>query len=209
MSNVKIYITFILIFLAPLILVSCGSNDSPKTQQYILEVEKFREKKNNFMKNDPSSPFNQDSLAHFQPLKYYKVNPDFVFKSKLYEYPQKDTVTIFGTKGEARKALKFGYVNLNYKNKIYKLNVYKGWTKNGQDYYSIWFTDQTTGKETYHVGRYIDFYIDRPPGGLYTIDFNLAYNPYCAYSSLYSCAIPRKEDHLDFAVEAGEKKFHN
>ena len=208
-SDIRIHIILLLIFLAPVILVSCSSNESPKTQEYILEVEKFRQEKNNFMKNDPNSPFNQDSLAHFQPLKYYKANPDFVFKSKLYEYPQKDTVKIFGTKGEERKALKFGYVNLNYKNKIYKLNVYKGWAKNNEPYYSIWFTDETTGKATYDVGRYIDFYLDRATDSLYTVDFNLAYNPYCAYSSIYSCAIPRKEDHLNFAVEAGEKKFHN
>jgi len=188
---------------------SCSKDPSPRNNNYISEVENFRKEKDDYMKNDPGSPFNQDSLVQFHPLKYYKVNTDFVFKSKLYEYAQKDTVKIFGTKGEERKALKFGYVNLDYKNKIYKLNVYKGWAKSGQPYYSIWFTDETTGKETYDVGRYIDFYLDRAPDSLYTVDFNLAYNPYCAYSSIYSCAIPRKEDHLNFAVEAGEKKFHN
>jgi len=207
--NVKIYIILILIFLAPVILNSCSKDPSPRNNNYISEVENFRKEKDDYMKNDPGSPFNQDSLVQFHPLKYYKVNTDFVFKSKLYEYAQKDTVKIFGTKGEERKALKFGYVNLDYKNKIYKLNVYKGWAKSGQPYYSIWFTDETTGKETYDVGRYIDFYLDRAPDSLYTVDFNLAYNPYCAYSSLYSCAIPTKEDHLDFAAEAGEKKFHN
>ncbi len=58
------------------------------------------------------------------------------------------------------------------------------------------------------MGRYIDFDLDSDSGHIYTIDFNLAYNPYCAYSSRYSCAIPTKEDYLDIAVEAGEKSFH-
>ena len=205
----KKYFLLVLVFVAPVIFNSCSKDYSPEDSKYISQVEKFRKEKDDYMKNDPGSPFNQDSLVQFHPLKYYDVNPDFVFKSKLYEYPQKDTVKIFGTKGEERKALKFGYVNLDYKNNIYKLNVYKGWTKNNQEYYSIWFTDETTGEETYNVGRYIDFYLDRPPDSLYSIDFNLAYNPYCAYSALYTCAIPTKEDRINFAVEAGEKKFHN
>ena len=209
MSKVKSYIIFIIIILSATVLNSCSKNSHPVDNDYIAQVENFRKEKDNFMKNDPSSPFNQDSMAHFHPLNYYKINPDFVFKSKLYEYPKKDTVTIFGTKGEARKAVRFGYVNIDYKNNVYRVNVYKSWAKNGKEYYSIWFTDETTGKETYNVGRYIDFYLDRGTDGLYTIDFNLAYNPYCAYSSIYSCAIPTKEDHIPFAVEAGEKKFHN
>ena len=209
MSKVKSYIIFIIIILSATVLNSCSKNSHPVDNDYIAQVENFRKEKDNFMKNDPSSPFNQDSMAHFHPLNYYKINPDFVFKSKLYEYPKKDTITIFGTKGEARKAVRFGYVNIDYKNNVYRVNVYKSWAKNGKEYYSIWFTDETTGKETYNVGRYIDFYLDRSPDSLYTIDFNLAYNPYCAYSSIYSCAIPTKEDHIPFAVEAGEKKFHN
>ncbi len=178
------------------------------------------------MKNNSDSPFNQDPKAEFHPLKYYNVNPDYVFmgilhksasggfghpfgKSNLYENQQKDTVKVLGTKGEERKAVRFGYINIKYKNKIYKINIYKGWTKNNQEYYSIWFTDETTGKETYGVGRYLDFELNPDPDYLYTIDFNLAYNPYCAYSSKYSCAVPTKEDHIALPVEAGEKSFHN
>ena len=78
----------------------------------------------------------------------------------------------------------------------------------GSYHYSLWFTDLTTGKETYEVGRYLDFLKDEDPDYVYTLDFNLTYNPYCAYSPAYSCPIPRKEDHLDLAVTAGEKKWH-
>ncbi len=191
-----------------LILISCGKNYTPGQKQYIKKIEKERREKDDEMQNAPDSPFNQDPNAHFGPLKYYPVNPDFVFQSKLYEYPQKDTIQIFGTKGEKRQAIKFGYVKFNYQSNEYKLNVYEGFTKNNQPYYSIWFTDLTTGKETYGVGRYLDFDINNDKNFLYTIDFNLAYNPYCAYSSKYSCAVPTKEDHINLAVTAGEKKFH-
>ena len=88
------------------------------------------------------------------------------------------------------------------------MNVYQGQTKNGKKYYSIWFIDNTTGKETYGVGRYLDFELNPDTNFIYTIDLNLAYNPYCSYSAKYSCAVPTKNDYINLAVKAGEKNFH-
>ena len=195
-------ITFTVLF------VSCNKKYSPEDEKYIAEINKFRQQKDDFMKNDQDSPFNSRTKIKFSNLKYYKPNPEFVFKSKLYEYQKKDTITIYGTKGEKRSAVKYGYVKLNYKGKNYLVNVYEGTTRSGENYFSIWFTDKTTGKETYGVGRYIDFDLNPDKNFIYTIDFNMAYNPYCAYSPDYSCAIPSKEDHIDLAIEAGEKSFH-
>jgi uncharacterized protein (DUF1684 family) len=161
------------------------------------------------MKNDANSPFNQEPKVHFEELKYFDINPAFVFNSKLTEYSTKDTIKIYGTKGEERKVLRFGFINFSYKNNNYKMNVYKGTSKTGIEYYSLWFTDKTTNKQTYGVGRYLDFELNSDQDFTYSIDFNLAYNPYCAYSSKYSCAVPTKEDYLDLAIEAGEKKFHD
>ncbi len=187
---------------------SCDEKHNPVETEYINEVEQYRKEKNDYMKNNPESPFNQDTTIQFEPLNYYNVDPGFVFKSRLFVYPQKDTISVYGTKGEERKAVKYGNIAFVYKNQPYKVNVYKGTTSGGEEYYSIWFTDKTTGDETYGVGRYIDFDINPDSNYVYTVDFNLAYNPYCAYSAKYSCAIPTKEDHLDLAVTAGEKKFH-
>lgn len=195
--------------------LSCGKNYTPEDKKYISEIENFRHEKDEYMKNDPASPFNFKGKVHFEQLKYYEPDPEFVFKSKLYEDEDKDTIVIFGTKGEERKAVRYGYVKLDYNGRGYKVNVYEGSTKGDKKYYSIWFTDKTTGEETYGVGRYIDFEPEYESGSsslnkdfVYTIDFNLAYNPYCAYSPDYSCAIPTKEDHIDLAIEAGEKNFH-
>jgi uncharacterized protein len=202
--------------------ISCGRSFTPEEKKYISEIDQQRKEKNDYMKNEPDSPFNRDPKVHFENLKYYDVNPDYVFKSKLYEYSNKDTVKIFGTKGEERKAVKVGYVKINFskpnpseKEDKKNVNVYKGISRSGEEYYSIWFTDKTTGDETYGVGRYLDFEPAYEKGTsnldtnfIYTIDFNLAYNPYCSYSSKYSCAIPTKDDHIDVAIKAGEKKFH-
>jgi uncharacterized protein len=203
MTN-RIYIVFILL----LLLSGCGRNFSPEQEQYLKEIENLRVEKNNYMQNDASSPFNQDPKAEFSKLKYYKIDPDFVFTSRLYQYPVKDTVIVLGTRGEERKTIRFGYVILDFMGEEYRLNVYQGVSRNGEEYHSLWFTDRTTGNETYGVGRYIDFEYNPDTNHIYTIDFNLAYNPYCAYSSKFSCAIPTKEDHLDLSVKAGEKNFH-
>jgi uncharacterized protein (DUF1684 family) len=207
LSFVKIFI-FCTLILGSFYFVSCQKNYSPEQKKYIKYIEDQRKDKDDFMKNSPESPFNQDKKAVFHPLKYYNVDPDFVFKSRLFRYGAKDTIKIFGTKGEERKAIRFGYVKFNLKNTEYKINVYEGTAKNGTTYYAIWFTDKTTGDETYGVGRYLDFDLNSDSGYVYTIDFNLAYNPYCSYSAKYSCAIPSKEDHIDLSIEAGEKKFH-
>jgi uncharacterized protein (DUF1684 family) len=191
-----------------LVACSCSKNYTHKQKLYIAGIEKDRKDKDLSFKNDPDSPFNHKSKVHFETLKYYDVDPSFVFQSKLYRYATQDTIKVFGTKGEERKAVRFGYVTFNYDKKDYKINVYKGSTRTGQEYYSIWFTDKTTGNETYGVGRYLDFDLNPDSGFFYTIDFNLAYNPYCSYSPEYSCAIPLKEDHIDLSIKAGEKRFH-
>jgi hypothetical protein len=201
-------IVYVIVIILVGALCSCGKNYSPEQKEYIAGIEKTRLEKDNSFKNDEDSPFNHKSKIHFEPLKYYEVDPAFVFKSKLIQYPAKDTIRVFGTKGEERKAVRFGYVKFIYSEKEYKINVYKGFTSGGQEYYSIWFTDKTTGDETYGVGRYLDFELNANPDFIYTIDFNQAYNPYCSYSPEYSCAVPLKEDHVDLAVKAGEKKFH-
>ena len=205
--SLKSFVILTIVFCS-ICFVSCQKNYSPEQKKYIQDIEKQRQDKDDFMKNSPESPFNQDKNASFHPLKYYIVDPDFVFKSRLYKYGIKDVIKIFGTKGEERKAVRFGYVKFNYKNTEYKIKVYEGTAKDSSMYYAIWFTDKTTGDETYGVGRYLDFDLNNDSDYVYTIDFNLAYSPYCSYSAKYSCAIPSKEDHIDLAIEAGEKKFH-
>ncbi len=199
----------LLLFALLLIIAGCGKNYTPEQKAYIAKIEKERAEKNEWFKTSPESPFNYKEKIPFHKLKYFDVDPAWVFHSKLYEYPVKDSLTIYGTKGEGRPTIKFGYIKFNVGGKEYKMNVYKSRARNGKYYYSIWFTDKTTNKESYGVGRYIDFEKNPDPNFVYTIDFNLAYNPYCAYSPAYSCAIPSKDDYLDLAVSAGEKKFHD
>ena len=168
----------------------------------------YRQSAEAFFRSNPQSPFNQENAALFTGIKWYPPDIHFCFTSKLFRYAQPEHVTILGTKGDERNYIKYGYFTIPYNNEDYKITVYK---EVGSDVnrLSVWFTDETSGKETYDVGRYIDIEDEHgDPNYLYTIDFNKAYNPYCAYSPRYSCAVPRREDHLPIAVHAGEMKYH-
>jgi uncharacterized protein (DUF1684 family) len=201
--------SFLILLLISIVFVACGKNYTDEQKAYISELENSRAKTDIEFRDSSHSPFNFKSKVEFHPLKYYEANFDFIFKGKLVENAVKDTVKIYGTKGEERKSVRFGILKLQ--NEKHKLDVklYETLAKDGiTKYYSIWFTDKTTNEETYGVGRYLNFEINKDPEFIYTVDFNYAYNPYCAYSAVYSCAIPTKEDYLDIAITAGEKKFH-
>ncbi|MBK7629752.1 MAG: DUF1684 domain-containing protein [Ignavibacteriales bacterium] len=200
---------FVLISIG-LITFSCSNNKNVMQidELYVSKLQQERENKDWEMQYDSYSPFKVDSTAKIQPLKYFEPTIEFIFKSKLFKNSAQDTISIFGTRGEERKAIIEGHVLLNYKGKNHKLNIYKSFGPQGQSYNSIWFTDQTTGKETYPVGRYLDFELNNDPEFIYEIDFNRAYNPYCAYSDLFTCPIPTENDFLDFEIKAGEKNFH-
>lgn len=182
--------------------------DDPEMKKYIDELIKERKEKDYSFQFDINSPFNRDTTITFKPLNYYEPNPDFIFKSKLIQFDLQDTVSILGTRGETRPAILLGYLELKKDSKVYKINVYKSFSRTGEPYYSIWFTDRTTGDETYGVGRYLDFELNENIDFVYTIDFNRAYNPYCAYSAMFTCPIPRPDDYIDMDIEAGEKNFH-
>ena len=204
MKNAK----YLLLIIISTTLFSCSSR-SPEEIAYIEEIEQRREITDEWMENDPNSPFNYKGKIEFDGLNYFDIDPQFVFESRLYDYPTKDTITIMGTKGEERKAARLGYLNIEKNNQQYKLNVYENYGQDESVYHSIWFTDKTTNNETYGVGRYLSFKLNPDKDFIYTIDFNTSSNPYCAYNSDYSCAIPTREDYLDIAITAGEKKYHD
>ena len=201
------HISLSIISIASLFLTNC-ENYTKEELEYIQSVEDYRKEMDEYMKDDPESPFNYKGKVEFHGLNYFDVNPDFVFRSKIVEYDDRKTIPIYGTKGEERSAVRFGYLPFSKDGNDYRLNLYANVGRDSTIYYSIWFTDKTTNEETYGVGRYLSFELKPNKDYIYTIDFNKAFNPYCAYSSDYSCAIPTKDDYLDLAIEAGEKKYH-
>ena len=124
---------YLLLLLVGLVQLSCSDNNSvlKLDEQFVNQLQQERENKDWEMQNETYSPFIVDSTAKFQPLKYYDPTGEFIFNSKLYKKTFQDTIAIFGTRGEERKAIVEGYVLLNYQGKEYKLNIYKSFGKNG------------------------------------------------------------------------------
>jgi hypothetical protein len=187
----------------------------------IQENDAHRAELDRFHRQDLGSPFRRDSSASYSGIRWFPIDVRFRGQSVLHRHDRQDTVTIFGTKGEPRLHVRYGYFVLtlpdsNGAPQEVRLNVYKFTPADGQRYQlyrnhlNVWFTDATTGKETYHVGRYVDVGDENPdPEHLYTIDLNKAYNPYCAYSAMYSCAIPLPDDDVPLPIRAGEMKYHD
>lgn len=178
----------------------------------IRSIREHRMEADRFFRSSPYSPFIADTSIHFQEIRWFPPTLDWYFQSKLYRYARPETVSIFGTKGEERRELRYGYFEIHHADNVARITVYKNVDSPGDgrsEPLMVWFTDETSNKETYGVGRYLEVGDEKADRNfLYTLDFNKAYNPYCAYSARYSCAIPRKEDHLNFAIRAGEMKYH-
>jgi len=117
------------------------------------------------------------------------------------------------TSGLQKKTYRvYGTIRFTFHDTLVKADIYQSQNlmadSKYKDYLALMFTDKTTGDDTYEAGRYIDLDIDDIKNNQLVIDFNKAYNPYCAYvKGKYNCPIPPRENYLPVAIEAGEKNF--
>jgi hypothetical protein len=141
-------------------------------------------------------------------LPYFPINLRFRFEGPITRYNKRETFDIIASDGEKRKTLRYGYFEFRLDGKAHRLQVYK-LLDLGPEYSNslfVPFTDATSGLESYGGGRYID--LEERKDNHYTVDFNLAYNPSCAYGKRgYSCPIPPAENRLPVRIEAGEKNW--
>lgn len=149
---------------------------------------------------DPKSP----RFAEWKPMPWYPVDFAYRFVAPLVPDSRADTVVILSTRGNERRALRVGWFDLLVRGRPCRLEAQR-LLEPGVDEkaISIFFRDATTGRETYGVGRYLD--PEPLPDGRWVLDFNLAYNPACAYSSHYNCPIPTKSNTVNVAIRAGAR----
>ncbi len=181
----------------------------------VNETMQYRRDAEEFFRNSPASPFNIEPAVPYEGVRWFPPDPEYYFLTKLARYEAPETVKVVGTGGESRTQLRIGYFPIMIGGTQYRLNVYKDTDDDIRRHpqlaahLSVWFTDETTGRETYEVGRYVNVEPENPdPDHLYAVNLNNAYNPYCAYRSSYSCAIPTEDDHIPVAIRAGELKYH-
>lgn len=180
------------------------SNQSAPEISYAAQLDGIRLERDYMMRNDANSPF-RDSLHLFSPLQYFEANPALKITARFEPIMTINTVKIPTYNGDLLDYISYGYLHFEYNGTPQRLTIYSSVTDGKQDLF-LGFRDQTNGQATYGGGRYIN--LKHQGETEVTLDFNLAYNPYCAYNEAFICPVPPRENTLDFEVNAGEKAFH-
>ena len=171
-------------------------------QQKLLD---FRKRKDEQFKT-PDGPLTEEQRQIFQRLSYYLPNPKLVFHNLPIEsLESEETVEIQTSAGDTQSFKKIGRIRFSVDGNDYNLSVYKS-TDFFNPTYFLPFKDAASGKEAYGAGRYMD--IEVKNNTIPELDFNYAYNPYCAYNENWRCPITPEENRLSVAIDAGEKKVH-
>lgn len=176
----------------------------------VESIRKFQEKINEEFRGRKHSPLTPEDKRDFNGLDFFPIDTSFSVTAEFVRTPLETPFKIATSSGKEKIYVKYGELYFSLKGREYKLNVYQSQElikkPEYKDYLFLPFTDRTNGNSTYSGGRYIDLQI--PKGEIVSLDFNKAYNPYCAYSGGYSCPIPPKENHLDLDITAGVKAYH-
>jgi uncharacterized protein len=176
------------------------------SEAYIAKIEQLRKEKDNSIQGGDDSPFG-DSIE-FNGLKYFPIDAKYRINARLTEIDQKKPLSLPTSDGKQKSYLEYAYAEFELdgvKSKLLILEIMDMGPYRGTLFLA--FADKTSADETYGAGRYLD--IKKLPGATsITLDFNEAYNPYCAYNDNYSCPFPPKENMLEVAIKAGEKTYH-
>jgi uncharacterized protein (DUF1684 family) len=192
-----------LLNLVLLAMVSAGCSSEPVS--YAEEIAAGRADKDRMLQESTQSPVPADKRATFPPLNYYPIDESYVVPAQL-KPPVRggDQVIVMPTStGQQRKMRRAGTLEFSLQGTPLRLSAFSDIESPTANRLFVPFGDLTNRKETYPGGRYLD--LDPTPTGIYEIDFNKAYSPYCAYNAQYDCPFPPPENRLRVEVRAGEK----
>jgi uncharacterized protein len=187
-----------------LVLSRCGGGAPPTNDaDYVKQLQEARAAKDAAFRNASDSPIPRDKMDQLLPLSYFPPDPDYVVPSSLKLAPERDIVDMPTSTGEMRKEERVGVLEFTLKGQPLTLSAFVEAGSKDVNRLFVPFRDLTSGTETYQAGRYLD--LERTPTGLYNIDFNRAYHPFCYYSSKFDCPYPPRENRLSVPVRAGER----
>ncbi len=164
------------------------------------ELATFRAQKDDFFKSDPQSPLTPEQRRSFTGLHYFPENPNLRLELTPTALPRPDVVEMQTSTGDVQTYRRIGRIRFEVDGKKAELTIYEG--PNG---FFLPFVDSLAGEETYPAGRYLE--PEPLPGGRFLVDFNLSYNPYCAYNDHWSCPLTPFENRLRVPIRAGERLF--
>ena len=185
----------------------------PNAQEQWSEanVLEFQKTINKEFSTKEESPLTDEDFKDFKQLDFYPINSKFAVVAQFVKSKNEKSFKMKTTGTRTPKYIKYGVLHFEIDGKKMSLNLYQNIELNKkegyEDYLFLPFSDLSCGKESYIGGRYIDMRF--PKSTTVLIDFNKAYNPYCAYNYKYSCPIVPLENDLDVAILAGVKKFHD
>jgi uncharacterized protein (DUF1684 family) len=168
----------------------------------MTDLTDFRRAKDHFFAHDPQSPLTAEQRRDFQGLRYYAEAPELAVTAQPQLFDDPEVVDMQTSTGESARYLRWARVHFDVDGREAELTVYRDPVSGGL---FLPFQDANAGGETYGAGRYLD--VEELPDGRLQLDFNYAYNPYCAYNDIWSCPLPPAENRLRVAIRAGEQAF--
>jgi uncharacterized protein (DUF1684 family) len=175
----------------------------PGIEEYILQLQKDRKAKDEWFRTNPDSPLDEANRAAFKGLHYYDIDPSWKVIATLEPSTEYQRYEMPRTNGAAEVYIIAGKLHFKKDGVEHVLTAYQP-NNNDSKQLFVPFRDLTSGNETYGGGRYLDVRLLKDK---VTLDFNLAYNPYCVFDMKMVCPIPPAENKLAVAVTAGEKTY--
>ena len=189
------------ILLLAVLVSACGS--SPAEEDYPAKIAAIRAAKDDSFKNDPDSPVPQDKKSTLVPLAYFPIDESYAVPATLEPAEERTRLQVPTSTGKIRDIERIGTLKFSVKGQSLRLTAFRDLESREVNRLFVPFSDLTSGAETYPAGRYME--LDPTPTGIYLVDFNVAYHPYCYYSPEYDCPYPPKENRLEVPIRAGEK----
>ncbi len=175
----------------------------PAEEDYPAKIAAIRAAKDDSFKNDPDSPVPADKKATLLPLEYFPIDEGYAVPASLEPAAERTRIQVPTSTGKIRNIERIGALKFSLQGKPMQLTAFIDVESPQVNRLFIPFADQTSGTDTYAAGRYME--LDPTPTGIYVVDFNVAYNPYCYYSPEFDCPYPPKENRLDVPIRAGER----
>jgi uncharacterized protein (DUF1684 family) len=166
----------------------------------MTELEQYRAQKDQFFKAHPQSPLTAEQQQTFEGLNYFPENPALRLIILVEEFADQAAIVMQTSTGDVREYTRYGRLRFSVDGQDVELTLYAD-----GDAYFLPFADALAGVETYGAGRYLE--PEPVDDGQFVVDFNLAYNPYCAYNDDWSCPITPRENRLAVTIRAGEKIY--
>jgi uncharacterized protein (DUF1684 family) len=174
---------------------------SPKPEDYATKIANHRASKDQFMREAKDSPILPQEREKYLPLSYFPVDESYAVPAQL-NTTERARMQVPTSTGKIRDMERVGFLQFTLKGQPMKLSALVE-AGAGIGRLSVMFADLTNGTETYQAGRYLE--LDPEASGIYMVDFNEAFHPYCYYNAEYDCPFPPPENRLKVPVRAGEK----